>query len=85
MSPVDTYISQKGPAHTHRHKKHMRQFLSELSHPSIRMTPKESLQEEGVTSKGRASQLGVRIRDAVCPGLWWMGTGELWESVGVSV
>lgn len=66
MSPIDTYTSQKGPAHTHRHDKHRRQVLrAKMSHPSICMTPKGSLREEGVTSKGRASRPGACVRGVV--------------------
>lgn len=66
MSPIDTYTSQKGPAHTHRHDKHRRQVLrAKMSHPSICMTPKGSLREEGVTSQGRASRPGACVRGVV--------------------
>lgn len=53
MSPTDT--SQKGPAHTHRHNKHTRQFLrAELSHPSVCVTPR-------VPAGGRCDFKGQRL------------------------
>lgn len=68
-----------GPAHTHGHNKHVRQFLRvELSYPSAGSHPRVPVEGEGATSKGRPSRPGVRLRDALCPGLRWAGGGEAW-------